>query len=75
MKDLSNCNFEGVYISSFKNFKDVDIRGTKFGEDKDPTTLDRFNATFEYAIYDENTTYNGIPFTQIISAPKKMIFT
>lgn len=69
-KDLSNCNFEGVHISPFLNFSDVDIRGTSFSNDNDSTTIDTLNMTFKNAIYDETTTYNGIPLTEIIDKKK-----
>ncbi len=59
-KDLSNCNLEGIYIAPFMDFNGVDIRGTKFSQDNDPKTLDGYNTTFRHAIYDSNTTYNGI---------------
>ncbi len=64
-KDLSNCNFEGVTISPFMNFNGVDIRGSKFSQASIPGIIDEKNTTFKHAIYDENTTYNGVPFTQI----------
>lgn len=64
-KDLRNCNFEGVYISPFVHFDDVDIRGAKFRQDEDIRTPDFFNLSFERAIYDETTTYNGKPLTEI----------
>jgi len=70
-KDLSNCNFEGVHIEPFMNFTGVDIRGAKFSDDDDIKTIDFFNGTFQYAIYDENTTYNGHPFTEIFSKETK----
>jgi len=41
----------------------VDIRWSKFSFDDDPTTLNIFNITLKDAIYDETTTYNGVPFT------------
>ena len=65
-KDLSGCNFEKVYFSPMANFTGVDIRGCRFSEDDDPQTIDYFHATFSGAIYDETTTYNGIPFTELI---------
>ena len=64
-KDLKNCNFEGIYISPLMNFTGVDIRGSKFSDDSDPKTIDGKNIHFKDAIYDETTTYNGIPFTKI----------
>ena len=66
-KDLSNCNFEGVYISPFKNFSGVDIRGARFSYDNDSKTRDMFNMTFKDAIYDETTTYNGMSFMEILN--------
>ena len=64
-KDLRGCNFEGLYIEPFMNFTGVDIRECKFSSDKDPKTIDRGSSTFKFAIYDETTTFNGIPFTEI----------
>ena len=60
-RDLRGCNFEGMYISPFMNFEDADIRGAKFGYDTDDLTMDVFNESLERAIYDETTTFNGIP--------------
>ena len=65
MKDLKNCNFEGLHIDVFMDFTGVDIRGASFSQDDDPKTYDGGNVTFKDAIYDETTTYNGIPFTEI----------
>ena len=64
-KDLSGCNFEGIHIEPFMNFSGVDIRGARFSDDKNPKTLDLGCGTFSMAIYDETTTYKGIPFTMI----------
>lgn len=66
-RDLSGSNFEGVFISPFMNFKDVDIRGAKFSADNDPKTIDVFNESFRYAIYDETTTYNGISLAKVFN--------
>ena len=60
-KDLSNCNFNGIYISPWVNFKGVNIKGASFSCDFDIKTLDIINPTIKDAIYDENTTYNGEP--------------
>jgi hypothetical protein len=60
-KDLSNCNFEGVYINPFISFDDVDIRGAKFGYDTNGIRIDMLNQSLERAIYDDTTTFNGIP--------------
>jgi hypothetical protein len=49
------------------DFNGVNIRGTRFSSDEDTSTLDLENVTFKYALYDETTTYNGIPFTMIYS--------
>lgn len=69
-KDLRNCTFNGIYIGPFYDFSGVDIRGCKFSCDKDPNTDDDLNPSFANAIYDENTTYNGIPLPTIISKKK-----
>ena len=65
-KDLHGSNFTGMYISPFMNFSGVDIRGCRFSIDNDEKTQDVFNLHFKNAIYDETTTYNGVPFTEII---------
>lgn len=64
-KNLNGCNFEGLYIGPFMDFNGVDIRGARFSDDNDPRTLDRMNVTFQNAIYDETTTYNGKSFSEI----------
>ena len=70
-KDLSNCNFEGLHIEPFMDFTGVDIRGARFSSDKNSMTIDYGSLTFRDAIYDENTTYNGIPFTIIFGDHEK----
>ena len=74
-KDLSGCNFEGLYISPFMDFNDVDLRGTKFSIDTDDKTIDRGSFTFRHSIYDETTTFNNIPFTDIYGECDKNIET
>ena len=46
------------------DFTGVDIRGPKFGKDNYFKTRDGLNS-FNGAIYDETTTYDGVPFTEI----------
>ena len=70
-KDLSGCNFEGIYVNPLIHFNGVDIRGARFSEDNNPKTLDIFNITFKEAIWDENTTYNGKSFSEIFEEIKK----
>ena len=73
-KDLSGCNFEGINLNlnSLNLFDDVDIRGAHFSEDDKPYTLDVSPIKlFKNAIYDENTTYNGKPLTEIFEEQKK----
>ena len=70
-KSLKDCNFEGINIPPFMDFTDVDIRGTRFSRDNDPKTLDGYNTTFKNAIYDENTTYDGISFVELYGECEK----
>jgi hypothetical protein len=65
-KDLSNCNFEGIYFPVSTNFTDVNICGTKFTNDGRATTFDINEESLSKGIYDENTTLNGIPLTELI---------
>ena len=70
-KDLSDCNFEGIFISPFVDFSGVNIKGAKFSVDSDIKTVDVFNSTFQNAIYDENTTYNGISLVDSLDSEKQ----
>ncbi len=65
-KDLSGSNFEHVYIDPLVSFSGVDITGCRFSKDNDSKTLDIL-PNFEGAIYDDTTTYNGIPLRIILS--------
>ena len=65
-KDLSCCDFSGIYVDPIMmNFNGVNIRCAKFGSDNDPYTYDMM-PNFSGAIYDEQTTYNGISLYDII---------
>ncbi len=75
-KNLRECNFEGIHIPHLGvDFTGVDIRGARFSDDGNPMTLDtqhglKINPTFEDAIYDENTTYNGVSLVEIFGECK-----
>ncbi len=70
-KSLKGCNFTGIYIDPFANFDltGVDVRGATFSKDSNEGTLDQ-TPNFEDAIYDDRTTYNGIPVKKIIEQKK-----
>ena len=71
-KSLRNCNFEGIHLSLIPiDFSGVDIRGCRFGKDDDYMTRDVMPESFKDAIYDETTTYNGQPLTEILTEEKK----
>lgn len=64
-RDLSGCNFEGVLITPFMDFTGVNIKGCKFGKNMNYRVSHQGSAFFRLAIYDETTTFDGIPFTEI----------
>ena len=64
-RNLKECDFTGMNIDPFMNFRGVDIRGAKFSIDNDPSTLD-LRPKFTGAIYDETTTYNGKSLVDIL---------
>jgi len=64
-KDLSNSNFEGIFMRPFISFEGVDIRGSKFSYDDNNMTINVLNESLSRAIYDDTTTFNGIPLTEI----------
>jgi len=70
-KDLSGCDFTGIYIEPMTNFSGVDIRGAKFSVDDKEETYDMFNVTFKNAVYDDKTTYNGIPISKYIEVERQ----
>lgn len=65
-KDLSNCNFEGISIMGAANFSGINVCGSKFSSDNKSSTFDINSGSFINAIYDENTTLNGIPLKELI---------
>ena len=71
-KDLSGCNFEGVRFTSTReiSYSGVNITGCKFTDDDNPLTLDIAPEFFEDSIYDETTTYNGIPLGELLKSRK-----
>jgi len=71
-RSIRNCNFEGISISPFADFTGVDIRGCHFGKDNNPSRIDTI-PNFEDAIYDETTTYNGVPISKILNVKKKVM--
>ena len=58
-KDLSNCDFTGIYFQPFTMFNGVNLEGTKLSYDNNSTTIDLFNSSIKQAIYDENTRINN----------------
>ncbi len=69
-KDLSNCNLEGIFLRPLISFEGVNICGTKFSYDNSDLTMNIFNSSLSRAIYDENTTFNGIPLSIILEGQK-----
>lgn len=69
-KDLSGSNFEYVYIDPLVSFNGVDITGCRFSKDNNSNTIDFF-PNFEGAIFDDTTTYNGIPLRIILEGMNK----
>ena len=63
-RNISGCDFTGLYFSPFSfDLSNVDVRGTSFSSGpNDENTI----PNFENALYDETTTYNGVPITEII---------
>ena len=69
-KDLSGSNFEFVHLDPLINFEGVNIIGCRFSQDTDPGTLDFF-PTFDKAIFDDTTTYNGFPIRVIMEEKER----
>ena len=72
-KDLSGCNFEGVHFTATReiSYNGVNIKGCKFSDDDNPITMDIAPEFFEDSIYDETTTYNGIPLGTLLKSRKR----
>ncbi len=65
-KDLTGCNFEGVYFPVSVDFTNVKVYGCKFTNKNITTTFDLRPNNFENALYDENTTLNDIPIGELL---------
>ena len=63
--DLSGCNFEGVLITPFMDFTGVNIKGCRFSKSMNHAVSHQGSSFFPLAIYDETTTLDGEPFTEI----------
>ena len=66
-KDISDCDLSGIYFSPFTIFTGVNIKGTKLSFDNDRSTIDIFNSTIKYAIYDDRTTINNMSVNEYIN--------
>jgi len=69
-RSLRNCNFEGISISPFTDFTGVDIRGCRFSREDNSHIIDSM-PNFYDAVYDETTTYNGVPISKILNVKTK----
>ena len=58
-KNLSNCDFTGVFFQPFTDFTGVKLYGTKLTYDDNPRTIDSFNESVMHSEYDENTKINN----------------
>ncbi len=65
-KDLSNSNLEGIIFPVTTQFTGVNVCGSKFTCDDNPRTFDINENNFADAIYDETTTLNGVPLTELL---------
>jgi hypothetical protein len=65
-KDMSFSNFSGIIFPVTTVFKGVDVRGSTFTTDGLDRTMDINANNFIGAIYDENTTLDGIPIDQLL---------
>ena len=70
-KSLRNCHFEGAIMDYAFDFSDIDIRGTSFVKNRDSKIA--IMPQFSEAIYDETTTINGRPLTEIYGKCKKTV--
>ena len=65
-KDMSNSNFEGIIFSPAANFDGVNICGSRFSRNNTGKIIDISEENFKNAIYDENTTLDGIKLIDLI---------
>ena len=69
-KDLSGCNFTGVVMSPSSDYEGVIINGCTFTTSDKPV-LQIVPETFEKAIYDDETTFDGKPLKEKLAESKK----
>ena len=67
-KNISGCDFTGLYFSPFSfDLSNVDVRGTSFSSNPNE---ENSMPNFENALYDDTTTFNGVPVTEILKQEK-----
>ena len=66
-KDMSFSNYSGIIFPVTTIFKDVDVRGSTFTTDGIERTMDINEDNFIGSIYDETTTLDGVPLTDLIA--------
>ena len=66
-QDLRDTNLEGVEILPSAKFDGVHIEGAKFSTSKDARKIGINKEAFRGAIYDRNTTLDGVPLTSLLS--------
>lgn len=66
-KDMSFSNYSGIIFPVTTIFKDVDVRGSTFTTDGIDRTMDINANNFIGSIYDETTTLNGVPLTDLLN--------
>ncbi len=69
-KSLRNCHFEGTIMDYAFDFSGIDIRGSSFVTKSESKI--KIMPLFSEAIYDETTTINGRPLTEIYGKCKKL---
>ncbi len=65
-KDMSFSNYSGIIFPVTTIFKDVDVRGSTFTTDGIERTMDINEDNFIGSIYDETTTLDGVPLTDLL---------
>ncbi len=71
-RNMSHSSFIKVHFDPLKSWAGVNIIGCTFTDDEDPLTV-KIMPAFEDAIYDDTTTYNGIPLTTLIKRERMQL--